>query len=59
MDKTTIFQKFDARPKSVTEGMLVDHFLLEVPPPPLPPLPVNYTASTTHILGERDIRDII
>lgn len=42
--------KFDARPKSVTEGMLVESFLSEVPPP-LPPLPLNYTALTTHMLG--------
>lgn len=51
MDKT-IFAKFDSRPKSVTEGMLVDNFLSEIPPP-LPPLPVNYTALTTHMSGIR------
>ncbi|XP_051175547.1 F-actin-monooxygenase Mical isoform X2 [Leptopilina boulardi] len=48
MDKS-MSPKFDARPKSVTEGMLVESFLSEVPPP-LPPLPLNYTALTTHML---------
>ncbi|XP_011314011.1 protein-methionine sulfoxide oxidase Mical isoform X2 [Fopius arisanus] len=46
LDKIT--QKSETRPKSACEGMLIEHYLLETSPP-VPPPPLNYSLSTTHI----------
>ncbi|XP_024947537.1 F-actin-monooxygenase Mical isoform X3 [Cephus cinctus] len=43
-----ISPKYDSRPKSVSEGMLVASFLNENPPP-IPPPPLSYAMPTTHI----------
>ncbi|XP_076758682.1 molecule interacting with CasL isoform X4 [Xylocopa sonorina] len=40
--------KTNARPKSVSEGMLTRNFLNENPPP-IPPPPLNYTIPTTQV----------
>ncbi|XP_033221459.1 F-actin-monooxygenase Mical isoform X2 [Belonocnema kinseyi] len=50
LDKS-ISPKYELRPKSVTEGMLVGSFFTEIPPP-VPPPPLNYAISTTHISDE-------
>ncbi|XP_036148722.1 F-actin-monooxygenase Mical isoform X2 [Monomorium pharaonis] len=47
IDKITP-SKYDTRPKSVSEDMLVGNFLTENPPP-VPPPPLNYSAYTTQV----------
>lgn len=49
IDKT-VSSKYNTRPKSVCEDMLVGNFFRENPPP-VPPPPLNYSAYTTQVSG--------
>lgn len=45
-----IDRKAEGRPKSVSEGMLIENFRLEGSPP-VPPPPINYPSGATNISG--------
>ncbi|XP_015127191.1 F-actin-monooxygenase Mical isoform X4 [Diachasma alloeum] len=47
-DLDKLDRKSHTRPKSACEGMLIEHYMLEASPP-VPPPPLNYSLSATHI----------
>ncbi|XP_044587418.1 F-actin-monooxygenase Mical isoform X3 [Cotesia glomerata] len=55
-DLDKLDRKFDERPKSVCESILIENFMVSVPP--VPPPPINYPDVTVHVsddsLSEED-----